>query len=98
MISVYALALLLTIVIEGCVVAIILRKFFWLETTVIQLVTWPVVAVLVPLVHHLFLIEFGVGVAETWLWALLLPIGWRKAAVVSFVANGLTTTVGLLFF
>jgi uncharacterized membrane protein (UPF0182 family) len=98
MIGLYALALVLTIVIEGCVAAVILRKFFWLETTLIQFVTWPVVAVLAPLIRHLLLIEFGVGVVETFLWALLLPIGWRKAAAVSFAANGVTTAIGLFFF
>jgi hypothetical protein len=94
----YVLALTLTILVEGCVAAAVLRKFFWVETTLIQFTTWPVVAVLLPLVGHLLLIELGVGIAETFLWALVLPIGLRRAAAISFVANGVTTAIGLIFF
>ena len=92
MIAGYALAFALTVVVEGCVAAAILRQFYWLQTFFIQLVTWPVVALIGP--RHLLLVEAGVAVAETLLWAIVLPIGWRRAALVSFAANAATTLIG----
>ena len=74
---------LLMLGVLALVAGLILRKFFWLETTLIQCVTWPVMAVLVLLLHHIIIIEIGVGVVETWLWMLVLRIGLRKAAAVS---------------
>jgi hypothetical protein len=91
-------AFALTIVIEGVVAAIILRRFFWLESTLIQCVTWPIMALLVLWLHRVIIVEIGVGLVEMWLWMLLVPIGWRKAAVVSFVANGVTTAIGLMIY
>ena len=93
----YALAFALTVAVEGCVAAAILRRFFWVETAAIQLVTGPLVALIVPLVRHLVLVEAGVGIVETGLWMLVLPIGWRRAAVVSIVANSASAAIGLLF-
>jgi hypothetical protein len=91
-------AFALTVVIEGVVAALILRRFFWLESTLIQCVTWPIMALLVLWLHRVVIVEIGVSVVETWLWMLVVPIGWRKAAVVSFVANGVTTAIGLMAY
>jgi hypothetical protein len=91
-------AFALTVVIETLVAAIILRRFCWLESTLIQCVTWPIMALLVLWLHHVIIVEIGVGVVEAWLWMLVLPIGWRKAAVVSFAANGVTTAIGLMVY
>ena len=91
-------AFVLTILIEAVVTAVILRRFFWLETTLIQCVTWPIMAALVAVIHHVIVIEFGVAVLETGLWMLVLPLGWRKAAVLSFVANGVSTAFGLIIY
>jgi uncharacterized membrane protein YoaK (UPF0700 family) len=92
MIARYALALAVTIIVEGCIAAAVLRRFYWLETTAIQLVTWPVAAILAA--RHFWLVETGVAVVETLLWALVVPIGWRKAALVSFAANAATALIG----
>ena len=91
-------AFALTIVIEGLVAALILRRFFWLESTLIQCVTWPVMALLVLWLHRVVVLEIGVGVVEAWLWMLVVPMGWRKAALLSLVANGVTTAIGLMAY
>lgn len=92
MIAGYALAFALTVAVEGCIAAAILRRFYWLQTFFIQLVTWPLVAVIG--VRHLLIVEAGVALVETVLWAIVLPIGWRRAALVSIAANAATTLIG----
>ena len=88
-----ALALATTIVVEGAIASAILRRVPWLETIAIQLVTWPVAQWLVWRTNLFWPIELGVAVAETVLWRVVLPMSWRRAAVVSFVANGVTALI-----
>ena len=49
-------AFALTVVIESVVAAIILRRFCWLESTLIQCVTWPIMALLVLWLHHVIIV------------------------------------------
>ena len=89
-----ALALAITIVVEGALASALLRRFPWLETIAIQLVTWPVAQWLVWRWASLFWpIELGVAIVETALWRVVLPMPLRRAAFVSFVANGVTALI-----
>ena len=92
-----ALALAITIVVEGAIASAILRRVPWLETIAIQLTTWPLAQWLVWRTGAFWPIEFGVAIVETVLWRVVLPLSWRRAAVVSFAANGATAMIALAF-
>ena len=93
----HAIAFALTVGVEGVVAALILRRFFWAQTFVIQLFTWPLAVLLAPMIR-LPLLELGVASVETLLWALVLPIGIRKAAIVSIAANTVSALLGYAIF
>ncbi|HEX6095079.1 MAG TPA: hypothetical protein VF432_02055 [Thermoanaerobaculia bacterium] len=90
-----ALALAITIVVEGVVAPAILRRVPWLETIAIQLVTWPAAQWLLWRTGAFWRIELGVFIAETLLWRLVLPMPLRRAALLSLVTNGVTATIAL---
>jgi hypothetical protein len=92
-----ALALAITIVVEGAIASAILRRVPWLETIAIQLTTWPVAQWLVWRTGAFWAIELGVAVVEVMLWRVVLPMSWRRAALVSFAANGATALIALAF-
>jgi len=87
------LALLATIVLETLVVSLILRRFVWLQSLAVQLVTWPVAQSLVSRGAKLRLIELGVVLAEVVLWRFLVRVTWPKAALLSAAANGVTAAI-----
>ena len=87
------LALLTTIVVETLVASLILRRFVWLQSIAVQLVTWPVAQSLVSRGAQLWLVEVGVVVAEVILWRFLLRLPWPKAALLSLAANGVTAAI-----
>jgi hypothetical protein len=91
-------AFAITVGVEGLIACAILRKFCWIETTVIQLTTWPIAVFAVAALHQLWLVELGVAAAETGLWMLVLPLRLRTAVTLSVVANLATTLIGLLLF
>lgn len=91
-------AFALTIVLETAVATAILRRFVWLEALLIQCATWPFAQLLVGRTGHFWSVELGVAVAETLFWRMLLPVSWRKAALVSVAANGTTILAGILLF
>jgi hypothetical protein len=90
-----ALALAMTIAVEGAIASAILRRIPWLETIAIQLTTWPVAQWLFWRTGAFWPIEAGVTVVETVLWRVVLPMPWRRAALVSFAANGATAAIAL---
>lgn len=90
------LALLATIAIETLIVSLILRRFTFLPTLAIQLVTWPIAQLLVLRGANLWPVECGVFVAEAILWRYILPTTWRHAAWLSLAANGVTTLIAAL--
>ncbi len=92
-----ALALALTIVVEGAIASAILRRFPWLETIAIQLTTWPAAQWLLWRTGAFWPIELGVAIVETVLWRVVLPMSWKRAALVSFAANGATVLIALWF-
>ncbi len=87
------LALLTTIVVETVVVSAILRRFVWLQSLAIQLLTWPVAQFLAGRGGRLWLIELGVFLVEIVLWRFILPAPWRRAGVLSLAANGVTAAI-----
>lgn len=91
-------ALALTIALETAVASLLLRRFVWLEALLIQCATWPFAQLLVWQFGHFWLVELGVVLVEIPLWLLLLPMPWRKAALVSLAANSTTILAGILLF
>ncbi|HUR83448.1 MAG TPA: hypothetical protein VM733_22010 [Thermoanaerobaculia bacterium] len=91
----HVLALLTTIAVETLIVSLILRRFVWLPALIIQLATWPIAQLLVTRGANLWLVECGVFVAEGILWRFILPTTWRRAAWLSFAANGVTTLIAV---
>lgn len=90
-----AVALALTIVVEGIVASAILRRVPWLESSAIQLTTWPIAQWLLWRTGAFWPIELGVVIVETLLWRIVLPISLRRAALVSVVANAVTAMIAL---
>lgn len=88
-------ALAITIVVEGAIASALLRRVPWLETIAIQLTTWPVAQWLVWCTGAFWPIELGVAVVEVVLWRVVLPMSWRRAALVSFATNGVTVLIAL---
>ncbi|MGZ4807817.1 MAG: hypothetical protein ACXVIJ_07770 [Thermoanaerobaculia bacterium] len=88
--------LLLTIVIEGLIAAALFRRFCWIESTSIQLTTWPVAQLLAWRTGSFWTIELGVVVVETVLWRLVMPLSLRRAALVSLATNAVSAFVALL--
>ncbi len=89
------IALAITIIVEGAIASAILRRVPWLETIAIQLTTWPLAQWLLWRTGAFWPIELGVAIVETLLWRAVLPMSWRRAALVSFVANGGTAAIAL---
>lgn len=89
------IALAVTILVEGAVASAILRRVPWLETLAIQLTTWPIAQWLLWRTGAFWPIELGVAIGEVLLWRMVLPVSWRRAALVSFVANGATAAIAL---
>lgn len=89
------IALAVTIIVEGAIASAILRRVPWLETIAIQLTTWPIAQWLLWRTGAFWPIELGVAIVETVLWRVVLPMSWKRAAVVSFIANGITAAIAL---
>jgi hypothetical protein len=93
-----ALALATTIVVEGAIASTILRRIPWLETIAIQLTTWPIAQWLFWRTGAFWWIEAAVAMVETVLWRVVLPMPWRRAALVSFAANGATVAIAFALY
>jgi hypothetical protein len=92
--AVALLAFACTVAIEGVIAALVLRRGAWLETLAIQLTTWPVANFLIWKSAPFWPVESGVAIAETFLWLLVVPLTFRRAALLSFGANGVTALIG----
>jgi len=81
--------------------------FFWffrknyaqiaLYTLLINLFTWPLANLVYDFWSRLFFIEIGVFVIEGFLIMLLLELNYKKAFLISLVANILSAFAGILF-
>lgn len=91
--------LILTIIIEYIVYAIIIRKKFKLlliYCILINLVTWPLANIFYGVSGLFWIIELGVFAIESVLIKYLVDITWKKAIILSFVANLITALIGLV--
>jgi hypothetical protein len=91
--GIVVLALIATIVLETIAASLLLRRFVWVHSLAIQLMTWPVAQKLVENGARLWIVELGVFLAEIVLWRFVLPMTWRRATLVSLVANGITAAI-----
>ena len=89
-------ALALTILIETAIAIAVLRRFVWLESIAVQCTTWPFAQLLAWRTGAFWPIELGVAIVETFLWRAVISMSWRRAAIVSLVANGVTAAVAVL--
>lgn len=89
------IALAITIFVEGIIASAILRRIPLLETIAIQLTTWPVAQWLLWRTGAFWPIELGVAIVEMLLWRAVLPMSWKRAALVSCAANGVTAGIAL---
>lgn len=91
--------LAITIIIEFIVYAIAIRKnklaLFW-YCVLINLFTWPLANIFYSAFGMFWFIEAGVFVAESVLIKYLLDITWKKAIIISLIANITTAIVGLI--
>ncbi|HET8772827.1 MAG TPA: hypothetical protein VFP80_03515 [Thermoanaerobaculia bacterium] len=91
------IALAVTILVEGAIASAILRRVPWLETIAIQLTTWPLAQWLLWRTGAFGPIEVGVAIVEVFLWRVVVPMPWKRAALLSFAANGATAAIALAF-
>ena len=88
-------ALALTIAVETALASLFLRRFVWLEALLIQCATWPFAQLLLWRTGKFWTIEAGVAIVEVLLWRAVLPMSWRRAALVSLLCNGATALIAL---
>jgi hypothetical protein len=92
------LALGVTIVVEGAIAVTLLRRNVWLDSTIIQCLTWPFAQLLLWRGLGFLPIEAGVAIVETVLWRVLANCSWPRALVVSLAANGVTALLARFVF
>ena len=88
-------AIALTIILETLIASAILRRFVWLEATLIQCATWPFAQLLYWRTGSFWIIEAGVAIVEIALWRAVIPMSWRRAAAISLAANAVTVAISL---
>ncbi len=93
------LLFLLTFAVELIIYFIFLKnwKEIILYCFLINLFTWPLANLSYGFFGMFWIIEFVVFLVEAVLIKLLFKIGWKKAFIVSFIANLLTAGIGLIF-
>ena len=92
------LALGTTIVVEGAIAVAILRRNVWLDSTIIQGLTWPLAQLLFERGLGFLTIEAGVAVVETVLWRMLAPCSWPRALALSLATNATTALLARFVF
>jgi len=90
---------LLTFIIELIIFYLFFRKNY-LKTAFyvlfINLFTWPIANLIYSVWPFLFFIEMGVLIIEGFFIMLLFKFNWKKAFLISFVANFISSLVGLI--
>ena len=90
---------LLTFIIELFILYLCLRKDYFKITfyvLLINLFSWPLANWIYGFWYNLLFIELGVFFIEGVLIMLLFELNWKKAFIISFVANFVSALVGLL--
>lgn len=96
----YVIKFILTFLIEFFVILLFIRvepKKLLLYSLIVNIITFPLATILYNGINGLVIIEFGVFLVESVLLMKLLKIKYSKAALISFIANVITTTIGLFF-
>ncbi|MEK6933223.1 MAG: hypothetical protein AABW56_05545 [Nanoarchaeota archaeon] len=62
----------------------------------INLFTWPIANLIYNYINLFWLIEFGVFLIEAILIKLLFTVDWKKAFMVSLIANATTAAISFL--
>jgi len=93
---------ILTLVIEFPVVYLFYKKQ-WKQVLapffLLNLFTWPLLHIFLDNSDiNIYLLEFGVAIAEAIGYKLFMKSSWGKALLVSFVANTLSYFIGVLIF
>ena len=98
----YILSLIMTILIEFCVIWIFIKKDItrlFLYTLLINSFTLPLATYFYQnIIDNFFFIETAVIFAESILIMLLLKTKYSKALLISSIANFITAMISLLFF
>jgi hypothetical protein len=95
------LALILTILVEFIVYCLFIQKKFLsllAYSVLINSITNPLMNLALGLGLNIILLEFLVFVAEIFLIKSLLSLNYKKAALISFVANIISFLLGVLIF
>lgn len=98
MIAALLLALGITILVEGAIAAAILRRSVWIDSTIIQCLTWPFAQMLLWRGAGFYAIEAGVAIVETLLWRAIAKCAWPRAIAVSLATNAATALLARFVF
>jgi len=96
----FILSLVLTILVEFLIFYIFIRKepaklLFY--SLIINSFTLPIATnIYLNLINNLFLVEIGVFLAESVLLMLILRIKYKKAILISLIANSITAIMSIL--
>jgi len=93
--------LIFTIILEFIVYIITIRKktiLLLIYCFLINLFSWPLANLFYGIYGLFWAIEIGVFITESVLVKYLLNISWKKAIIVSFIANLITIIFGLIIF
>jgi hypothetical protein len=91
--------LISTIIIEFIVYIIAIKKkaaFLFIYCLLINLITWPLANLLYGLFGLFLIIEICVFVIESILIKYLIDINWKKAIIISLIANLITAVMGFI--
>lgn len=97
----YFVILLSTIIIEFFVYLIFIREKVWkifLYSLLINSVTNPIMNFLYGINFNLYILEIGVFIIEIFLIKFLFKINYKKAILISLIANLLSFILGLIIF
>jgi hypothetical protein len=89
----------ITIFIEFIIYAIVIRKnipSLFIYCLLINLVTWPLANLFYSFFGVFLIIELCVFAVESILIKYIVDISWKKAAIISLIANLITAIVGLI--
>lgn len=96
----YLLAWVITIVVEFVIIWLLIREAplkLFLYSLLINSITLPIATYsYINIINNIYFIELMVILAESPLVMLLLKINYKKAFLISFVANFVTALIGFL--
>jgi len=97
----YIFYLLITIFLELGVYFFLLKRpilYILFYAILINCVTHPLATIFYYQFDNLILVEFGVFIIEVFLIKSLFEVNYKKAIIISLIANIFTTIIGLIVF